>query len=178
MPQQTYPMFGLINVLGVVGIVIWHIQGRSRPAARLIVQIIVFLAMTATVALADLNPFRFDAPHLDSAGSLVVAAKILWWTHLSWASIGFVRIYIMLDDRPREARLLQDLIVALVYLGVFLSIMAFVFGVPIGTLLATSGVIAIILGLALQKYARRRFLRHRADAREAIHDRRLGSAGR
>jgi CRP-like cAMP-binding protein len=64
--------------------------------------------------------------------------------------IGFVRIYIVLEHRPREARLIQDLIVAAVYLGVLLSILAFVFGVPIGTLLATSGIIAIILGLALQ----------------------------
>ncbi|MGK9164983.1 mechanosensitive ion channel [Inquilinus limosus] len=31
-----------------------------------------------------------------------------------------------------------------------LSVLAFVFGIPIGTLVATSGVIAIILGLALQ----------------------------
>lgn len=46
--------------------------------------------------------------------------------------------------------MIQDLIVAAVYLGVLLSILAFIFGVPIGTLLATSGVVAIILGLALQ----------------------------
>jgi hypothetical protein len=41
-------------------------------------------------------------------------------------------------------------VVGVVYLGTALSILAFVFGVPIGTLVATSGVIAIILGLALQ----------------------------
>ncbi|MDB5550429.1 MAG: mechanosensitive ion channel family protein, partial [Rhizobium sp.] len=43
-----------------------------------------------------------------------------------------------------------DLIVAAVYLGVTLSIIGFVFGAPIGTLVATSGVVAIIFGLALQ----------------------------
>jgi small-conductance mechanosensitive channel len=41
-------------------------------------------------------------------------------------------------------------VVGVVYLGTALSILAFVFGVPIGTLVATSGVVAIILGLALQ----------------------------
>jgi small-conductance mechanosensitive channel len=60
-----------------------------------------------------------------------------------------VRI-IVLDRRPTEARLLQDLMVAVVYVGVALSILAFVFGAPIGTLVATSGVVAVILGLALQ----------------------------
>jgi len=70
--------------------------------------------------------------------------------HLAWAIIGLVRIYLVLEGQPQEARLLQDLVVGVVYLGAGLSILAFVFGVPIGTLVATSGVIAIILGLALQ----------------------------
>ncbi|KQV73254.1 mechanosensitive ion channel family protein [Rhizobium sp. Root1220] len=150
MQTEMLPVFVTVNLLGVVGIVVWHLQGRSRPTARLIVQIMLFLAMTAAVVLAGRNPFQYEAPHIGGSGTLVVTAKILWWTHLAWAAIGFVRIYIVLDGRPKEARLLQDLIVALVYLGVGLSIMAFVFGAPIGTLLATSGVVAIILGLALQ----------------------------
>lgn len=148
--QNSIFLSALINLLGIAGIVVWHLQGRSRPNERLVTQIGFFLAMTATLVAARIMPFRFDAPHLDGSGSLVVTAKILWWTHLSWATIGFVRIYIVLDGRPREARLIQDLLVALVYLGVLLSVMAFVFGVPIGTILATSGVFAIILGLALQ----------------------------
>lgn len=139
-----------ISVLGVAGIVVWHVQGPSRPTARLIVQIAFFAVMTAVLAYAHAFPFHYDPGSLDGANALLVSAKILWWVHLSWAVIGFVRIYIVLDHRPREARLIQDLIVAVVYLGVLLSILAFVFGVPIGTLMATSGVIAIILGLALQ----------------------------
>lgn len=150
MSENTIFLTALINLLGITGIVVWHLQGRSRPNERLITQIVFFFAMTATLVPARIMPFRFDAPHLDGTGTLVVMAKILWWTHLSWATIGFVRIYIVLDGRPREARLIQDLLVAIVYLGVLLSVMAFVFGVPIGTILATSGVFAIILGLALQ----------------------------
>ena len=140
----------LLVVLGVVGIVVWHLQGRARPNGRLFVQIAFFLAMTATLVLARINPFHFDALRAGSGGTLVVSAKILWWTHMAWATIGLLRIYIVLDGRPHEARLIQDLLVAMVYLGVVLSVMAFVFGVPIGALLATSGVVAIILGLALQ----------------------------
>ncbi len=117
-----------MNVLGITGIVVWHLQGPSRPNERLFTQIGFFLAMTAALVFARIMPFRFDAPHLDETGSLIVTAKILWWTHLSWATIGFVRIYIVLDGRPREARLIQDLLVAIIYLGVLLSVMAFVFG--------------------------------------------------
>ncbi|NVP58294.1 cyclic nucleotide-binding domain-containing protein [Mycoplana rhizolycopersici] len=140
----------IISLLGFAGIVVWHLQGRSRPTARLIAQIAFFAAMTAVLGYVRASPFHYDPSGIDGASALLILAKVLWWIHLAWALIGFVRIYIVLDHRPRQARLIQDLIVATVYLGVSLSIMAFVFGVPIGTLMATSGVIAIIIGLALQ----------------------------
>jgi CRP-like cAMP-binding protein len=41
-------------------------------------------------------------------------------------------------------------VVATIYLGCGLSVVAYVFSAPVGTLIATSGVFAIILGLALQ----------------------------
>lgn len=141
----------LINLLGIAGIVVWHLQGRGRPMARLIVQILFFACMTVVLWYARIAPTRFQDPQDQSLVSLLaISAKVLWWIHLAWAIIGFIRIYLVLDRRPKEARLIQDLTVAVVYLGIGLSVLAFVFGVPIGTLLATSGVIAIILGLALQ----------------------------
>ncbi|MBK5567716.1 mechanosensitive ion channel family protein [Ensifer sp. SSB1] len=141
----------LINLLGVTGIAVWHLQGRGRPTARLIVQILFFTVMTAVLILAGIMPHRSDDQHLQGAAALLAtSARVLWWTHLAWSLIGFVRIYIVLEKRPQEARLLQDLIVVVVYLGVSLSVLGFVFKAPIGTLVATSGVVAIIVGLALQ----------------------------
>ena len=139
---------GQIVVLGIAGIAVWHLQGRRRPNARLVVQIIVFILMTAVLLQSKIGPTQFQ-PHAPD-GNLLNVAKILWWIHLAWAVIGFLRLYLDLDGRPHEARLVQDLLVAAIYLGVSLAILSFVFGIAIGTLLATSGVIAIILGLALQ----------------------------
>lgn len=143
--------FAIVDILGVIGILVWHVQGRDRPTARLIVQILFFAAMTATLLSHGILPFRVTTGELEGVPAyLGKSARVLWWVHLAWATIGFIRLYIVLDRRPQEARLIQDLIVAGVYLSVTLSIIGFVFGAPIGTLIATSGVVAIILGLALQ----------------------------
>lgn len=139
----------IVDTLGIVGIIVWHAQGSRRPTARLVVQITFFVSMTLVMINAGISPHSPGAGQ-DTPKLLAASSRILWWVHLAWASIGFVRLYIVLDRRPQEARLVQDLIVAGVYLGVSLAIVGFVFGAPIGTLVATSGVVAIILGLALQ----------------------------
>lgn len=149
--ETAIPALLTVNLLGVVGIVVWHLQGRDRPTARLVVQIVFFAVMTAILISNGVLPHQVEAVEVAKGQSLLSAsARVLWWVHLAWATIGFVRLYIVLDRRPQEARLIQDLIVAGVYLGVTLSIIGFVFGAPIGTLVATSGIVAIILGLALQ----------------------------
>lgn len=141
----------LINVLGIAGIVVWHVQGSNRPTSRLIVQILFFVGMSLVLYLGGISPHRVDDTHLQGFGALLSkSARILWWTHLAWAIIGMVHIYIMLNRHPREAHLIQDMAVGVIYLGVALSIIGFVFGVPVGTLVATSGIVAIIFGLALQ----------------------------
>jgi len=139
----------LINLQGLAGIVVWCFQGRGRPTARLIVQILFFAGMTAVLWLSGILPHWVAETDFQGA-YLAKSARILWWIHLAWTLIGFVRLYIVVEHRPREARLLQELVVAVIYLGVALSITGFVFGVPVATLAATSGVVAIIVGLALQ----------------------------
>ncbi|CAM5776197.1 membrane protein [Labrys miyagiensis] len=140
----------LTNMLGIAGIVVWHLQGRKRPTARLVVQILFFAGMTVLLCLAGVSPILADGSESGIGGFLAKSGRVLWWTHLAWAIIGVMNIYIALNRRPREAHLLQDLIVALAYIGVALAIMGFVFGAPVGTIVATSGVVAVILGLALQ----------------------------
>jgi small-conductance mechanosensitive channel len=141
----------LTNILGIAGIVVWHVQGSNRPTGRLIAQISFFVGMSLVLYLGGISPHRVDGAHLRGFDALLsISARILWWTHLAWAIIGLVHIYMLVNRRPREAHLIQDMAVGVIYLGVALSIIGFVFGVPVGTLVATSGVVAIIFGLALQ----------------------------
>src|SRR6202030_325508 len=67
-----------------------------------------------------------------------------------WLAVGFLRAFVVLGGQPRESKLVQDLLAALVYLAAIFAIIADVFDLPVKVLLATSGALAIILGLALQ----------------------------
>jgi small-conductance mechanosensitive channel len=148
--DHTIPLV-LINVLGLAGIVIWHIQGCDRPTGRLIVQILFFAGMSLVLYLGGIAPHQPDDAYAEGLTTLLSkSARILWWTHLAWTIIGFIHIYVRLNRKPREAHLILDMAVAAIYLGVALSVMGFVFGLPIATLVTTSGVVALILGLALQ----------------------------
>lgn len=141
----------LINLLGIAGIVIWHIQGCDRPTGRLIVQILFFASMSLVLYLGGIAPHQPDDTYAERLNALLSkSARVLWWTHLAWTIIGFIHIYVRLNRKPQEAHLILDMAVAAIYLGVALSVMGFVFGLPIATLVTTSGVVALILGLALQ----------------------------
>jgi small-conductance mechanosensitive channel len=148
--DQLVPLI-LLNALGITGICVWHLQGRSRPIGRLIIQFLFFAGMCLVLFIAETSPHGQDNSGAQSA--IVVLSRlagILWWTHLAWTVIGFIHIYVKLNHKPREAHLIQDMAIAVIYLGASLSVVRFVFGLPLGTLVTTSGVVAIVIGLALQ----------------------------
>jgi hypothetical protein len=122
----------LIDILGIAGISVWHVQGRGRPTGRLIVQILFFAGMSLVPLVAGIAPHRTD--HLYTQGVAALLSKlagILWWTHLAWAVIGLIHIYVRLNRKPHEAHLIQDMAVAVIYLGATLSVVRFVFGTPL-----------------------------------------------
>lgn len=73
-----------------------------------------------------------------------------WWFLVAGVAVSIVRIVVVLEHRPRETQMVSDLIAGAITVATLLAIVNFVFGVPIAGLLATSGVIAIVLGLASQ----------------------------
>jgi small-conductance mechanosensitive channel len=139
------------GVLAVVGAIITRLLLRKYPAWRLLFQLILFVALTALLLHYAIIPYEVAASATPVYERIfIAAAKIVWWINAAWLLTGTARVFLIFERRPREGRLLQDLVVGIVYLGAALSIVAYVFDAPVGTLIATSGVFAIILGLALQ----------------------------
>jgi small-conductance mechanosensitive channel/CRP-like cAMP-binding protein len=149
--ELAYDPFVQTGVLAVVGAIVTRVLLRRYPAQRLIFQLAFFLALTALLYRHDIVPYEIAPSSTPAFERIFVAvAKIIWWINAAWVLTGFTRVFLIFERRPREGRLLQDLVVGVIYLGAALSVVAYVFEAPVGTLIATSGVFAIILGLALQ----------------------------
>src|SRR3954470_6706881 len=139
------------GVLALMGAIITRILLRKYPAWRLIVQLVFFSALTSLLLYHRIVPYEVEPSDTPVLQRICVAtAKIIWWVNAAWLLTGFARVFLIFERRPREGRLIQDLVVGVIYLGATLSVVAYVFSAPVGTLIATSGVFAIILGLALQ----------------------------
>jgi len=139
------------GILALVGAVVTRVLLRNHPTRRLVGQIVFFVALTALLLHHGIVPYEpgpADASKLQRV--FVGLAKVVWWTNAAWSLISVVRVFLIFERQPREGRLLQDLVVGVIYVGAILSVVAYVFDAPVGTLIATSGVFAIILGLALQ----------------------------
>lgn len=153
-------MPGLLGPLGslslasllLLAIAIDAWRDRRRPLwLRLVLRIVVFAVLTWLMQLAVVSPL---APqfHAAAPGEQVWAqsVEIGWWIVGARLAAGILRLVVVLENRPRETKIVSDLLAGVIYVATALAVINFVFGVPIGSLVATSGVIAIVLGLALQ----------------------------
>jgi small-conductance mechanosensitive channel len=143
----------LVVVLGllVLGVVASDLFFRRHPMSRAGVRVIFLILLTVILLHADVVPYRplqlTGSPLRDAVHAIL---KIVWWLWAAWFLVGVVRALIVFQRSPREAKLLQDLLAGVIYLAALFAIVSNVLDVPIQGLLATSGVVAIILGLALQ----------------------------
>jgi small-conductance mechanosensitive channel/CRP-like cAMP-binding protein len=74
----------------------------------------------------------------------------IWWLLGARVLVAVMSFFLNHNRRWREARLFPDLTTAAIYTAAVLVVLISVLALPIGGLLATSGVLAIVLGLALQ----------------------------
>src|SRR4029077_12146511 len=139
--------FGLMVLGGLTA----HFFLRNYPFARAIIRVITLILLTVVLVNAEIVPYQplqfTGSPFLDAVHA---ALKVAWWLFAAWFLVGFLRAFVIVEHRPREGKLLQDLLAGLIYLAAVFAIIAYVFDLPIQGLIATSGAIAIVLGLALQ----------------------------
>ncbi len=118
---------------------------------RLLLNLAFFSALTGLLLYHGIPPYLREDDQSAFAERLSNGIlKTIWWIGGAMVLASSVRMFLIFERKPREGRLLQDLVVALIYLTGALCVVAYVFSLPVGTIIATSGVFAIVLGLALQ----------------------------
>ncbi|MBX5206855.1 mechanosensitive ion channel family protein [Rhizobium sp. NZLR11] len=139
------------TLLLLAAVIVPWITRRWPLWARATWRLAVFAILTYLVFLTIGSPF---APSFDTQqpGEQVweQLIEIGWWLMAAQCAIGIARLLVVFETKPRESRIVSDLLAGLIHLLTLFAVINFVFAVPIGGLLATSGVIAIVLGLALQ----------------------------
>ena len=144
------PLVVAFWVLAVGGLAA-HLLLKRYPLARAISRVFFLVLLTIALVSAHIIPYQplqFTGNSFRDA--IHGALKVAWWLSAAWFVVGFLRAFVIIERRPREGKLLQDLMAGLIYLAAIFAIIAYVFDLPIQGLLATSGAAAIILGLALQ----------------------------
>lgn len=138
-------------VIAVIAGLLGHFTLRGNPRQHLLGAVAFFVILTALLVYRGITPYDASPPQSSSFRTMFIGiAKVAWWASAALALVGITRVFLIFERRPREGRLIQDLLVGLIYLGAILAVISNVFSFPVGTLIATSGVVAIILGLALQ----------------------------
>jgi small-conductance mechanosensitive channel/CRP-like cAMP-binding protein len=125
---------------------------RRRPLRwRLLADGALLALYSGTFWLEGANPLLLVRAGITIPdGPWEKALAIGWWVLAARLLAVLLRLFLGHDKRSREARLLSDLLSGSIYIGTLLIVLDFVLKLPIGGILATSGVFAIVLGLALQ----------------------------
>jgi small-conductance mechanosensitive channel/CRP-like cAMP-binding protein len=138
-----------VSILGFV--IVSYIALRPFP-----VQVRRWFDFVCFVA-ASVILFRHQTPLLpDSAGPAnatplwLHAVAAIWWLLGARVLVAVMSFTLNHNRRWSEARLFPDLTAAAIYASAVLVVLISILALPIGGLLATSGVLAIVLGLALQ----------------------------
>lgn len=137
-------------VLILIDLVMWRWLSASGSQWKTLVRLLIFSLYSALLFNQGMNPLQpapwaADVPlHLAATG-----LQIGWW--LFGARTLTVLIGAAMMQRVgHTGRLLQDLLGAVIFLIAVIAALAYVLELPVKGVLATSGALAIIVGLALQ----------------------------
>jgi small-conductance mechanosensitive channel len=146
-------MISILISAGIFGVTVAVILGLRNLPPRTRIPFDVVCLVTAGVVLYEHHITPIALPAMESAEAPALwlrAVAVTWWILSARMIVAILYFALHHDRKSREARLFIDLAAAAIYVGAGLTILKSVLAIPVGGLVATSGVVAIVLGLALQ----------------------------
>src|SRR5258708_1714814 len=135
----------------VADVVILKLIPQRRPVARFVCMSVFFAIDTVLIVALIGSPLNPVYRPQDLPREFWLQILACWWWGLAARElISFLALLTTLRRAAMENKLLFDVIAGTIYVCAALAMMGFVFRWPLQGLLATSGIIAIVLGLPLQ----------------------------
>lgn len=145
----NHPFFCAL-VLLVLDMLLWRLVSADRTYWKIAARLVIFSLFSVVLFNEGLNPMEpakwvDDVPrHLAATG-----LKIAWWLFAARTLTVLIGAA-MMQRVGHTGRLLQDLLGAVIFLVAIIAALAYVLDLPVKGVLAMSGAVAIIVGLALQ----------------------------
>lgn len=137
-------------LLLLIDTLLWHLAPFKHRVVRVGVRLVLFVLFSAVLINAGVSPLQAPLLVGDRVAQLgATALGILWWLYAARVLTEVIGL-ILMRRIGHSGRLLQDVIGALVFLVAIVAAAGYVLELPVKGLLATSGVVAIVVGLALQ----------------------------
>jgi small-conductance mechanosensitive channel/CRP-like cAMP-binding protein len=138
-----------VSILGFV--IVSYIALRPFSSrVRNLFDFVCFVGATFILFRHQTPPLPGNAGAANATSLWLHAVAGIWWLLGARVLVALMSFTLNRNRRWREARLFPDLTAAAIYTAAVLVVLISVLALPIGGLLATSGVLAIVLGLALQ----------------------------
>lgn len=146
---QDYPLL-LGIVLLLLDLLLWRAIPLEKRNWRIAARVVAFLLFTGVLLSAGISPLQPPPWPEDVARNLLATVlEIVWWLFAA-RTLTVVIGLLLIARSGHTGRLLQDVMGALIFLVAIVAAAAYVMQLPVKGLLATSGVMAIVIGLALQ----------------------------
>ncbi|MBZ9783233.1 mechanosensitive ion channel [Pseudomonas sp. REP124] len=137
-------------ILLLIDLVLWRFIGVNHHNWKLLARLVIFSLFSVLLFNEGMNPLE-PAPWADNVPLHLAATglQIGWWLFAARTLTVMIGA-VMMQRVGHTGRLLQDLLGAVIFLVAVIAALAYVLNLPVKGVLATSGALAIIVGLALQ----------------------------
>jgi small-conductance mechanosensitive channel/CRP-like cAMP-binding protein len=141
----------LLPVLILGFVLVSYIALRPFPSrVRYLFDFMCFAGATFILFRHQTSPLPGNGGAANATSVWLHAVAGVWWLLGARVLVAVMSFTLNRNRRWRQARLFPDLTAAAIYTAAVSVVLISVLALPIGGLLATSGVLAIVLGLALQ----------------------------
>nr|WP_256584066.1 mechanosensitive ion channel domain-containing protein [Pseudomonas sp. SDI] len=138
------------TTLLLLDLLLWRAIPPEQRHWRIAARVVAFLLFSWVLIDAGMSPLQ-PPPWADDVARNLLATllEIVWWLFAA-RTLSVVLGLMLIARSGHTGRLLQDVVGAVIFLIAIVAAAAYVMQLPVKGLLATSGVMAIVLGLALQ----------------------------